>query len=224
MLTSYKLEQRKLHGIEGTPIKRPLIFAVLASLFWNMALARVVLANDEQANIQVSLHDKNGKWQIKARMKVKLSAQAFIKILDSTPDNCEWMHDCKSVTLLKEPEGLSREIATIFDSPWPFSDRLMLTKSRIEYNQDYSQVTVYVSALAPTVEQQAQDNVVLIKEPEGIWRLQKAGELSELSYIGSADADIAMPAFILKRTLLNSTMKTFENIYKISKAPSEAIK
>ena len=181
-----------------------------------VAFTPLVNAAKEQPAIDISIIDINGQWQVEAKMQTQMSAIDFIELLDSAPKNCSWMHNCKSVTLLKKSEGNIREIQTRFDSPWPFSDRLMLTKSVIEYNQDHSEVAVHVSesALLPTADKL--NNAVLVKNPKGTWRVSRVNKHYELSYIGSADADIGIPAFLLKHTLLSSTRKTFENIYRLS--------
>jgi hypothetical protein len=181
-----------------------------------VAFAPLAHAEKEQPAIDISIVDIDGQWQVNAKMQTELSAVAFIELLDSAPKNCSWMHNCKSVTLLKKSEENVREIQTRFDSPWPFSDRLMLTKSVIEYNQDHSEVAVYVSesSLLPTADELI--NTVLVKNTKGTWRVSRVAEHYELSYIGSADADIAIPTFLLKHTLLSSTQKTFENIYRLS--------
>jgi hypothetical protein len=176
----------------------------------------MVSATEEKPNIDVSIKDINGAWQVEATMQTRFSAVAFIRLLDSAPQSCAWMHNCKSVTLLKQSTGNTRVIQTRFASPWPFSDRLMLTKSVIEFNQNKTEVAVHVSEsdLMPSAEEL--ENSVLIKRPKGTWRVSLVGSQNELSYIGSADTDIAIPAFMLKRTLLQSTTKTFENIYDLS--------
>jgi hypothetical protein len=55
----------------------------------------------------------------------------------------------------------------------------------------------------------------------GTWRVSLVGTQYELSYVGSADADVFIPAFMLKHMLLQSTTKTFENIYALSQKPDE---
>jgi hypothetical protein len=175
-----------------------------------------VSATDEKLSIDVSIKDIDGKWQVEATMKTQFSAVAFIRLLDSAPHSCAWMYNCKSVTLLKKSTDNTREIQTRFDSPWPFSDRLMLTKSVIEFNKNQTEVAVYVSESDLVPSSRELENSVLVKRPTGTWRVSLVGSQYELSYIGSADADIAIPAFMLKRTILQSTIKTFENIYALS--------
>jgi hypothetical protein len=175
-----------------------------------------VSATEEKPNIDVSINDIEGKWQVEAKMQTQLSAIEFIELLESTPQSCAWMHNCKSVILLKKPNDNTREIQTRFDSPWPFSDRLILTKSVIEFNQSRTEVTVYVSESDLLPSANDLENSVLVKHPSGTWRVSLVGTQYELSYVGSADADVFIPAFMLKHTLLNSTTKTFENIYALS--------
>jgi hypothetical protein len=176
----------------------------------------VASATEEKPSIDVSINDIDGKWQVEAKMQTHMSAVAFIRLLDSAPQSCAWMHNCKSVTLLKKPTDNTREIQTRFDSPWPFSDRLMLTKSVIEFNQNQTEVVVYVSESELMPSAKELESAVLVKHPIGKWHVSLVGSQYELNYIGSADADIAIPAFLLKRTLLQSTTKTFENIYDLS--------
>jgi hypothetical protein len=173
-------------------------------------------ANGEKPSIDVAIKDIDGKWQVEAKMQTTFSPVAFIRLLDSAPQSCAWMHNCKSVTLLKKSNDNIREIQTRFESPWPFKDRLMLTKSVIKFNKNHTEVAVYVSESDLMPSARELENSVLVKRPIGTWRVSLAGSHYELSYIGSADADIAIPAFMLKRTLLQSTTKTFENIYDLS--------
>jgi hypothetical protein len=180
-----------------------------------------VSATEQKPSIDVSINDTEGKWQVEAKMQTQLSAIAFIKLLDSTPQSCAWMHNCKSVILLKKSSDNTREIQTRIDSPWPFSDRLILTKSVIEFNQNRTEVTVYVSESDLLPSAQDLENSVLIKHPMGTWRVSLVGTQYELSYVGSADADVFIPAFMLKHMLLQSTTKTFENIYALSQKPDE---
>lgn len=181
-----------------------------------MAFAPVVNAANEAPTIDISIRDIQGQWQVEAKMQTQMSAVSFIELLDSAPNDCSWMHNCQTVTLLKKSDDNIREIQTRFDSPWPFSDRLMLTKSVIEYNQNQSEVAVYVSAsaLLPTADELK--DTVLVKNPSGTWRISLIDGHYELSYVGSADADIAIPAFLLKHTLISATQKTFENIHRLS--------
>ena len=182
------------------------------------ALILSLLANaaEKKPNIDVAIRNIDGKLQVEAKMQTQFSAVAFIRLLESAPQSCTWMHNCKSVTLLKKSTDNTREIQTRFDSPWPFSDRLMLTKSVIEFNQNKTEVAVYVSESDLMPSARELESAVLVKHPIGTWRVSLVGSQYELSYIGSADADIDIPAFMLKRTLLQSTTKTFENIYDLS--------
>ena len=180
-----------------------------------------VSATEEKPSIDVSISDIQGKWQVEAKMQTQLSAIAFIQLLDSTPKSCAWMHNCKSVILLKKSSDNTREIQTRFDSPWPFSDRLILTKSVIEFNQNRTEVAVYVSESDLLPSAKDLQNSVLVKHPIGTWRVSLVGTEYELSYVGSADTDVFIPAFMLKHTLLQSATKTFENIYALSLKPDE---
>lgn len=181
-----------------------------------LIFALPVNAAEKQPVIDISIKDSNGQWQVEAKMRTKLSAVAFIDLLDSAPQDCSWMHNCRSVTLLKKSDENIREIQTRFDSPWPFSDRLMMTKSIIEYNHSQSEVAVYVSESKLQPSAAELKNTVLVKNTRGTWRISLVNSHNELSYVGSADADIAIPAFLLRHTLTSYTQKTFENIYRLS--------
>jgi hypothetical protein len=181
-----------------------------------LVFASLVNAAEELPVIDISIEDINGQWQIEAKMRTQLSAVAFIELLDSAPEDCSWLHNCKSVTLLERSNENTRDIQTRFDSPWPFSDRLMLTKSIIEYSHSQSEVAVFVSESELLPSAVELKNTVLVKNPKGTWRVSLVNSHNELSYVGSANADIAIPAFFLKHTLRSSTQKTFENIYRLS--------
>lgn len=186
-----------------------------------LIFASLVNAAEEQPTIDISIKDIDGQWQVEAKMRTQLSAVAFIELLDNAPKDCSWLHNCRSVTLLQKSDENIREIQTRFDSPWPFSDRLMLTKSIIEYNHNQSEVAVFVSESELLPSAGELKNTVLVKNTKGTWRVSLVNNHNELSYVGSADADIAIPAFLLKHTLTNSTQKTFENIYRLSLKKNE---
>jgi hypothetical protein len=174
-----------------------------------------------EPEVLVSIDKAKNRWQVQASMPINLKPLAFIELLDSSPVNCDWMHNCKSVTLLAGPNANVRYIQTRIGSPWPFSDRLMITQSRIKYSADDTDVTVFIEPLLPSKEQEELANTVIIRNPRGHWQLLKKGPTHELSYIGSADIDSGIPFFILKRTLIKSTKKTFENIYNKVNKPRE---
>ena len=189
------------------------LLCVTAIIFSASSLAK---PSDFEPNITVSIKDVDGKWQVQAQMQTQLSAVDFIALLDSAPKNCNWLHNCKSVILLEQATTSKREIQTRFDSPWPFSDRLMLTKSVIQYSDDKSEVVVLVSPSDLLPSKEALKNTVLVRDPNGTWRLSVDGDKQLLSYEGSAEIDVLIPAFLLKPTLLLSARKTFENIHRLS--------
>jgi hypothetical protein len=198
--------------------------SMYAVIFSNIIFTKHIMAKDIELNVTVSIDETNKRWEVEASMQIQLAPLAFIELLDSSPSDCNWMHNCMSVTLLAKPNISTRHIQTRINSPWPFSDRLMVTQSLIEYNEDVSEVTVYIESLSPTQAQKALEDTVLINNPRGIWQLLKKNNAYQLTYIGSADADKAIPSFMLKSSLMTSTTKTFQNIYnKLNKPIKESI-
>jgi hypothetical protein len=130
-------------------------------------------AAEKKPSIDVAIKDIDGKLQVDAKMQTQFSAVAFIRLLESAPQSCAWMHNCKSVTLLKKSTDNTREIQTRFDSPWPFSDRLMLTKSVIEFNQNKTEVAVYVSQSDLMPSARELESAVLVKHPIGTWSVAR---------------------------------------------------
>lgn len=191
-------------------------YLIFGLFFFGKCFAQYV-----EPEVLVSIDKIQNRWQVQASMQINLEPLAFIELLDSSPTSCEWMHNCKSVTLLASPNANTRHIQTRLGSPWPFNDRLMITQSLVKYSDDGSDVTVLIESLLPSKEQEALANTVIIRNPRGHWQLLKKGHTHELSYIGSADIDSGIPFFILKRTLIKSTRKTFENIYKKVNKPME---
>ncbi len=191
-------------------------------LTFGLILASPPLALAAEPNVIVTIDKKSKRWKVQATMQIQVTPAAFIELLDSGPTNCEWMHNCKSVKLLAKPNKNTRHIQTLINSPWPFDDRLMITQSKIEYSKNRSEVTVRIEPLTPNKEQEGLNNTVIINNPRGVWKLLKQDKTYQLSYVGSADADNKIPLFILKRTLMTSTRKTFENIYnKVNKQSNE---
>ena len=170
----------------------------------------------EQHEIEVALKQTNKRWEIAASMHVQLSPSSFIGLLESAPADCSWMHNCVSVTLLSKSDKNTREIQTVFNSPWPFDDRVMRTKSTILYEPEQTAVSVIVRpSELPASSDDIKDRVV-VTNPRGQWLLRPHEDHFILSYNGSADSDPVIPSFLLNGTLISATRKTFENIYQIS--------
>lgn len=166
-------------------------------------------------NAEVSIKAVEGGWKVHAEMISHLTPRAFIALLENSPDDCSWMHNCKSVKLLAKPNENTREIQTRFDSPWPFDDRLMQTKSIIRYNEDSTAVSVFISPSALNVDEQSLVNAVLLSKPSGLWEVHEHGEYFLIRYEGTAGADPTIPNFLLKSTLKSTLKKTFTNMHAI---------
>lgn len=178
-------------------------------------VAKQVFSADNQVLLDFTIDDKQNIWRVDASMQIQMTPEQFINLLDSGPANCEWLFNCKEVILLSPPKGNVRLIATRLDSPWPFTDRIMYTKSTIDYSRDKNEVLITITALPENQIKDIPDDTVIISKPSGQWHLSKNEKNYLLSYHGSAELDPSIPKFLLRRQVEKSTKATFENIRKL---------
>ena len=178
-------------------------------------LASPAFSDDGEVSLNFSIDDNERIWRVDASMRIQMTPVQFVTLLDRGPENCEWLFNCKEVILLNPPTDNVRVIATRLDSPWPFSDRIMYTKSTISYNSDQSHVLITITPLPADEIKALPNDAVMITNPSGQWQLSKIDEDYLLSYRGKADIDPSIPKFLLKRQVEKSTKATFENIRKL---------
>ena len=188
-----------------------LIIRTLALIF----LVSPVMASNEEVSLSFAIDEQKQIWQVNASMHIQMTPEQFVSLLDEGPINCSWLFNCKKVTLLHPPEDNVRFIATRLDSPWPFSDRIMYTKSTINYGDNKNDVLITITALPTEQIKNIPDDTVMISNPNGRWQLTKDKKDYRLDYHGEADIDPSIPKFLLRRQIEKSTLSTFENIRKL---------
>lgn len=147
---------------------------------------------------------------VKAVTLAEAQPYALINLLRDTED-IGWMDSVTKVTVIESPSPRETIVATILDIPWPFNDRLMMTRSTI--CTDGSKLIMLI-----TDEDQRQideNDVVRMTHVSGRWDIIKLDQnVIEITYQGKADPGGALPIWLTRSKLIRSTFSTFVNLQK----------
>lgn len=189
--------------------------------FWLIALPGFCLADEiawqlkEDADgVKVwQRKNKQAFWEIKATTQVSAQLGSLLLLLRDT-DNAEtWIDRCSGVELLLS-EDMQDIVVTTFQSPWPFTDRIMLTQSFVELSQD--RLTIKVTGKVDEkrfAKPSYFDQYVAMRHVSGQWMVRKINEQEiEITYAGTGDPAGSIPSWLAKGAMVDSTFNTFKNM------------
>ncbi|XOV77882.1 MAG: START domain-containing protein [Aestuariibacter sp.] len=161
-----------------------------------------------QDHVRVYLEDTdNSVKAVKAEMTVTdTSIYALVNLLRDIDKVTSWMDSIEEVRLLQQEAEDTDIVATVLDVPWPFTDRIMVTRSRICIAGNTLIIQVN-DALDVQI-----DNTEYIRMTEvtGRWQItQLARDQTHITYQGRGDPSGAIPNWLARSKLVHSTFKTF---------------
>jgi hypothetical protein len=187
-----------------------LFFLIFISCFatadtWSLA--------NESNEVQIYTKKKtSGLLEIKATTEVKATPEAFINLLKDTAIGPEWIENAISVEVLSSPEPNIMIVQTLLNAPWPLKKRDMITQSLTSYDKNSGVISLIISDksdYAPKLK-----NRTRMKNISGQWTLKPNTMGTQITYQGTGEAGGIIPTWLSNKILINSTMKSFENMRK----------
>lgn len=161
------------------------------------------------ASISYKKHD-NGIFEVRGSITVQGStADDFMALLSDTQQAPFWIENVTSVEVLSRLSASETIVYTRLDSPWPVTDRDMVSYScyqRLSPSQTELVITAY-----PDYKTEL-DSVIRIKDLQARWLLNEQnteqGRSLTLTHDVYADPGGAIPHWISNKVGLKSALKT----------------
>ncbi|MCC9661130.1 MULTISPECIES: START domain-containing protein [Pseudoalteromonas] len=163
----------------------------------------------QQEGIKVTYqkHD-SGIIEINASVVVEdTKADDFMALLSDTDNAPNWLENVQSVTLIERLSPAETLVYTRFNSPWPVSDRDLVSYScyhTLSDNKTELKITSqpYVKPLVK--------GVVRIKELTAYWRLEQQQNNLLITHQAYADPSGAIPHWLSNKVSLKSVFKSLQ--------------
>ncbi|BBN80803.1 cyclase [Pseudoalteromonas sp. A25] len=145
-----------------------------------------------------------------------VTVNALLNVMSDTKSAPKWLSSSKSVKVIARPTPAEAVVYTYFDSPWPVSDRDMLTHSCLsqlggsQYRLDILSTTAYETP---------QSRALRITPVRGFWLLTQTRKGLQIKHRIYADPNGALPIWLVNNTALNNIFKSFKSLEKILKTP-----
>ena len=163
----------------------------------------------QQDGIKVSYKKhETGIIEINASVLVKnAKASDFMALLSDTDNAANWLENVKSVTLMERLSPSETLVYTHFNSPWPVSDRDLVSYScyrALDEHKSELQIKSQPYAKAEV------SGVVRIKDLTAYWRLEQQQSNLLVSHQAYADPSGSIPHWLSNKVSLKSVYKTLQ--------------
>lgn len=191
------------------------IFLIILTLSISSGYAQDWKLKKSKGDVQVFIEDSEEPIRaVKAEFVSSSALYSIVNVLRDIESAPQWMDSVKDVRLLARENVDIDLVATTLDLPWPFQDRLMVTRSQICHND----VTLVIKIWdVPNIDVEVSDtdgkDVVRMSEIRGEWRVDTLDDDHiKLSYQGVGYPGGNIPNWLARGKLVSSTFKTFQQL------------
>lgn len=197
------------------------LLMVLCALFPSSISANIALSNEEliwklkssksNVEIYVAKDDDNVQW-VKARTKVAGNYWSILNLLRDIDVAPQWVESISSIALIASPDYKTDIVHSVIAAPWPFSNREMVTISKVTLAIQQQSMTIQVSQTDCFSED---NNLQMMENVQGQWIAQQVSkEHVEIIWIGTGLAGGNIPDWLSFSQMKKSTRRTFQNLRK----------
>ncbi|WP_105167086.1 START domain-containing protein [Pseudoalteromonas sp. T1lg23B] len=133
------------------------------------------------------------------------SVDSLLNVMNDTKAAPQWLSSVSSVTVLSRPNLAQAIVYTYFDSPWPVSNRDMVTHSCLSQinERDYRMDIVSVQVDAP------KSNAIRVEPVRGYWLLKETEQGLNIEHQIYADPNGTLPDWLVNKTALKNIRNSF---------------
>ena len=164
-----------------------------------------------KSGVQVYMvQDSASQSWVKAQTVVNAPYWSLLNLLRDTQQADTWIDNIISVELLGQPDDYSDEVRSRFHSPWPFKDREMVTRSRVELSLPEKRLTITVTQV-PT--RSVNSDYVQMQNIAGVWTaVALNNEKTRIVWQGTGTPGGSIPNWIAKAAMARSTLRSFQGL------------
>ncbi len=143
---------------------------------------------------------------------VDASLYEILAVLNDTPRNTDWMHNCHTATLLKQVDEVTRVIYNRTDAPWPVSDRDVVLRSKATWNVEKRTVMVRFKSIQSPLMGEVAD-VVRMPQLEGFYKLTALDwDKTRVTYQVDADPGGSLPDWLVSAVQTDIPLHTLKKL------------
>lgn len=208
-----KTQNTLLAKIPTTTTKLSLIPFVI-TLIICVLISSAISADENEPDWKLKINKKGVKVfiakgaipTVKAVTVVDADKLSLLRLLRDTEIAPDWISQSINVELLSRPIPNIDIVLSIFDSPWPFANRFMVTES--VYKLTEYDLTITVKELPKYAIES--EHLVRMQSVKGQWYVQGISNRQiKISYIGQGHPGGAIPMWISYNILKQATFQTF---------------
>ncbi|EKE86888.1 hypothetical protein [Idiomarina xiamenensis] len=192
------------------------VFLLTIALLANLPTS----ANAEQLSMQ-QWRDANDRFWLQGTLTVKAAPWALYQLLLDNAQAPHWVERMRYSRILAQREQHWFRVLSVFDSPWPVTDRYLVSDANFSVNRD-CQLTIDVSkttthdALDKLTEQERSefiDDAISLRFFQAQWQVSVIdAEQVLLRYRVSSDPGGLLPDWLARSTLNSSVRQTLLNL------------
>lgn len=154
--------------------------------------------------------DASSIREFKAVTSIKASLKEVITILNKVEDYPNWMANCQHSKIVKKISDNERIDYMQSAVPWPLDNRDVVTryKSEVDYEKGYYLAT---TTSEPTLVEPV-EGFVRLNKGLGSWKLEREGEVINVTYKYNGDPEISIPKWIINMFIVDSPFETLTNL------------
>ncbi|MDB1125698.1 START domain-containing protein [Vibrio algarum] len=166
-----------------------------------------------ESGIQIHKREKHaGLVEIKAQTLTPTSLEACRALLSDAENISTWVSHAKKANILQKFSESEYLVQTIFTTPWPSSNRDMVTHSTF-FQPDKN--TLVLNVLDANQSYPRQAGLVRITDVEANWTLQKLNNgMVHISYTAYANPNGMLPIWLANKLTISSVLETFRGLKK----------
>lgn len=159
-----------------------------------------------EVKVWTARDDNNNQW-VKAETVVNASWWSLLNLLRDTDSAVAWIDNVIAVKVVPQSDPFVDLVHTEFYAPWPFRNRMMSTRSTLNFNTIQSSLSIEVvqhPALFTDVK------LVAMEDVQGVWQATKINQNeSKIIWTGTAKPGGNLPSWLARSEMKKSTYRTF---------------
>lgn len=160
-----------------------------------------------------------GIVEVKVSMQVaKSNSNALLALLDDVEQAGQWLPNVKSVTLVSHPVPSRHIVYTVFDAPFPITERQLLTSSCLSLNQHVGQ-SLYTLQVKGISDASLPAGIITIAPMWARWQFYESDDTLYITYHAFADPQGHVPNWLVNATTLDNTKKAFMALQRLLSDP-----
>ncbi|NOU52402.1 hypothetical protein HG263_17915 [Pseudoalteromonas sp. JBTF-M23] len=144
------------------------------------------------------------------------TVETLLNVMNDTQAAPNWLSSSRFVNVIARPTAAEAVVYTYFDSPWPVSDRDMLTHSCLS---QLSENQYRLDILSTTAYPVPQSKAVRITPVQGYWLLTQTAQGLQIKHQIYAEPNGSLPIWLVNNTALNNILKSFKSLKTQIKNP-----